>query len=406
MEEKKQNKIEEITEKLKAGMKDMFTSENFKKYLKTMSKFTNYSYNNSLLIAMQRPDATYVAGYSAWKNQFERQVVKGSKGIQIIQPTIYMKKVPVEVKDINGNNISGSDGKVITEFEEKPIHGFKIGYVYAYEDTVGTPLPSIITEVNADVDGYKPFLDTLVNNSTFPVVLESIDSNLKGFYDLNDRIIHIQDNLSELQTIKTLLHEEAHAIMHDRVAGTDQKTSRREREVEAEAVAYTVCSYYGLDTSDYSFGYIGSWAESMELKELHEHMDMIRKTSNQIIDSVDRILLDQKCKNEDELCYKNNGGYLHIQRSEDGYDFSYYDKNYIRVDGGQLANAGMDIVSAAKKAMMKMNINPSFMTLYNTEYLLKSTENVNGIKNNNDSSIPNITIIPPPSLVIPHKQRL
>lgn len=252
-----------------------------------MSKFTSYSLNNTLLIAMQKPDATTVAGYSTW-TKLNRHVVKGSKAIKIIAPCPYKKKLETEVTD-DGKIILNKDGKPIKDQTEKVLMGFKIVNVFDYSQTDGKPLPEIAHKLDGTVDGYADFLNALKQFSPVPIKFEEIEGPANGYYHLADKNIVIDEGMSQAMNCKTGIHELAHAILHDIDSGLqkDAMPDRETKEVQAESVAYTVCQYYGIDSSDYSFGYIAGWSSGKNLKELKESIDTIRKTANEIITGID-----------------------------------------------------------------------------------------------------------------------
>lgn len=290
--EKPAEKLKEITDKLEQGITDIFASENYQNYLNTMSKFHNYSLNNTILIAMQKPDATHVAGFNTWKNDFERNVMKGQKGIKIIAPSPYKVKVQQEVKDpATGRPVIGADGKPVTEETERKIPAYKVVSVFDVSQTEGKELPTIGADMlTGDVERYGDFFAALEQASPTPIGFEEIHSGAKGYYSHEDKRIAIQEGMSELQTLKTAIHEIAHARLHDIDLTAEQEQARpdrRTREVEAESVAYTVCQHYGLDTSEYSFGYVAGWSSDKELTELKASLETIRKTAAEIINEVD-----------------------------------------------------------------------------------------------------------------------
>ena len=288
-----QEKVKEITEKLHEGIKNLFNSDTYRNYLKTMSKFTNYSFNNTLLIGMQRPDTQAVAGYKAWETKFHRTVKKGSKGIQILSPAPYTVKVEEPKRDANGNIIRDSDGKEVMEEVERIRQAFKVAYVFAYEDTEGEPLPEIVTLLDKEVKDYDKLMDVLKEVSPCPIHFVPINSAANGYYHLENRLIYIKADLSQLQKIKTCVHEIAHAILHDRIEGEDIEATKREKEVCAESIAFVVCEYLGLSTNDYSFGYIAGWSAGRELKELQSKMELIRKTADTIIGGIEQKMIQQ-----------------------------------------------------------------------------------------------------------------
>ena len=292
--EKPAEKLKEITDRLEQGIAELFDSERYKEYLKVMSKFHNYSFRNTVLIAMQKPDASLLAGFSAWKNNFERNVMRGQKGIKIIAPSPY--KIKQEMQKIDPHTqkpIIGKDGKPVTEEKEVTIPAYKVVSVFDVSQTEGKELPDIaVDELTGDVDRYKDFFAALEKTSPVPIAFENIEGGSHGYYHLEDKRIAINEGMSELQTLKTAIHEIAHAKLHDidLNAPKDEQqphVDRRTREVEAESVAYTVCQHYGLDTSDYSFGYVAGWSSGRELSELKSSLETIRSAAAEIINSID-----------------------------------------------------------------------------------------------------------------------
>lgn len=305
--EKPAEKLKEITDRLEQGIAELFDSERYREYLKVMSKFHNYSFNNTLLIAMQKPDASLVAGFSAWKNNFGRNVMKGQKGIKIIAPSPF--KIRQEVEKIDPHTqkpIIGKDGKPVTEEKEVKIPAYKVVSVFDVSQTEGKELPDIaVDELTGDVDRYKDFFAALEKTSPVPIAFENIGGGSHGYYHLEDKRIAINEGMSELQTLKTAIHEIAHAKLHDidLNAPKDEqpRVDRRTREVEAESVAYTVCQHYGLDTSDYSFGYVAGWSSGRELSELKSSLETIRSAAVEIINSIDENLAElQKAQDKEQ----------------------------------------------------------------------------------------------------------
>ena len=305
--EKPAEKLKEITDRLEQGIAELFDSERYKEYLRVMSKFHNYSFNNTLLIAMQKPDASLVAGFSAWKNNFGRNVMKGQKGIKIIAPSPF--KIRQEVEKIDPHTqkpIIGKDGKPVTEEKEIKIPAYKVVSVFDVSQTEGKELPDIaVDELTGDVDRYKDFFAALEKTSPVPIAFENIEGGSHGYYHLEDKRIAINEGMSELQTLKTAIHEIAHAKLHDidLNAPKDEqpRVDRRTREVEAESVAYTVCQHYGLDTSDYSFGYVAGWSSGRELSELKSSLETIRSAAAEIINSIDENLAElQKAQDKEQ----------------------------------------------------------------------------------------------------------
>ena len=294
-ENKNAQQVREITDKLEQGIKELFESERFKEYLRTMSKFYNYSFNNTLLIAMQKPEATYVAGYTSWQRNFDRQVMKGEKGIKILAPAPYKAQEEREKIDpLTQKPVIGADGKAVTETVEVLRPAFKVVSVFDVSQTDGKELPDIIVdELKGTVENYEAFFDALKQESPVPISFEDIPGGAKGFFSPVESRIAIQEGMSEIQTVKTAIHEIAHAKLHavkpDEKAAPEDKKDRHTKEVEAESVAYTVCQRYGIETSDYSFGYIAGWSSGKETKELKGSLDTIRKTAAEMIEGIDAV---------------------------------------------------------------------------------------------------------------------
>lgn len=351
-ENKNAQQVREITDKLEQGIKELFESERFKEYLRTMSKFYNYSFNNTLLIAMQKPEATLVAGYTSWQRNFDRHVMKGEKGIRILAPAPYKAKVEMEKIDPKTQKpMLDADGNPITETVEVMRPAFKVVSVFDVSQTDGKELPDIVVnELTGSVENYTAFFEALKQESPVPIGFEDIPGGAKGYYHLEDKRIAIQEGMSEIQTVKTAIHEIAHAKLHaidlpepqklwkvvmvseggtkhdleggfeteaDAIAAAEKSSwryvdenqfewrleveedlsavqaalkDRRTKEVEAESVAYTVCQRYKIETSDYSFGYIAGWSSDKETKELKGSLETIRKTAAEMIEGIDNRL--------------------------------------------------------------------------------------------------------------------
>lgn len=308
-ENKNAKQVREITDKLEQGIKELFESERFKEYLRTMSKFYNYSFNNTLLIAMQKPEATYVAGYTSWQRNFDRQVMKGEKGIKILAPAPYKAQEEREKIDpLTQKPVIGADGKAVTETVEVLHPAFKVVSVFDVSQTDGKELPDIIVdELKGTVENYEAFFNALKQESPVPISFEDIPGGAKGFFSPVESRIAIQEGMSEIQTVKTAIHEIAHAKLHavkpDEKAAPEDKKDRHTKEVEAESVAYTVCQRYGIETSDYSFGYIAGWSSGKETKELKSSLDTIRKTAAEMIEGIDaklKVLLAEKAQSAEK----------------------------------------------------------------------------------------------------------
>ena len=285
-------RMKEITDKLEDGIRGIFDSEKYAEYLAAMSKFHNYSFNNTILIAMQ--GGTLVKGYSQWEKEFERHVKPGEKGIKIIAPAPF--KVKQEVKKLDPNTqqpIIGADGKPVMEEKEVTIPAYKVVTVFDVSQTEGKELPSIgVNALTGDVEHFKDVLAALEKVSPVPINFEEIKGSAHGFYSLADKRIAIQEGMSQLQTLKTAIHEIAHAKLHDIDLNAPKEErenlpDQRTREVQAESVAYTVCQHYGLDTSDYSFGYVAGWSTGREMDELKSSLETIRSTAAEIINGID-----------------------------------------------------------------------------------------------------------------------
>ncbi len=284
-----QEKIKEITERLEKGIEELFESENYKNYLATMSKFTSYSLNNTLLISLQKPDSTAVAGYNTWKS-LGRQVKKGEKAIQILAPIIYKKKREDEGEE--DDKASARRDKPLSEETEKILVGFKVVNVFDYAQTEGEPLPEIVHKLDGSVEGYADFMKALRGISPVPVILQNVEGSANGYFDLINKFIAIDKNMSQEMHVKTGIHEVAHAILHDRESGIEKDTApdNESKEVQAESIAFTVCNYFGIDTSNYSFGYIAGWSSGKDLKELKASIEIVRKTAQSIITGIDKEL--------------------------------------------------------------------------------------------------------------------
>ena len=295
--------MDSIMQSLESGVEELFTSNRYQEFLKTMAKFHNYSFNNTMLIAMQRPDATLVTSYKNWQSM-GRQVMKGEKGITIIAPAPYKKMKEKEVLDENQRPIMGTDGKPKTEQVEVTVPHFKAVTVFDIAQTSGEPIQTLASELlTAAVQDFDSFMQAIQKISPVPIRFDEIDGNANGYYHNADKEIVIKKGLSESQTLKTAIHETAHAKLHDKeiMESLGVEKDRLTKEVEAESVAYCVCSSFGLDTSDYSFPYIAGWSSSREMKEMKASMDVIRKTAGEMIDQLTEeleIILEEKQKTE------------------------------------------------------------------------------------------------------------
>jgi len=299
-------KVAEITDKLESGIKELFEGEKFKEYLDTMSKFHNYSFNNTLLIAMQKPDATLVAGFNAWKNDFGRNVNKGEKGIQIFAPAPYkIKKEEIKRDPDTDLPVLDKDGKPIVEEVERVIPNFKVVSVFDVSQTSGKEIPSLgVDELSGNVTDYEKLFDALKEVSPVPIKFAEIDGSAKGFFHQEDKSITIKEGMSEAQTVKTAIHEIAHAMLHDKdlkKSDLEKPKDRATEEVEAESIAYTVCQHFGVDTSDYSFAYVASWGSGKDTPELKASLETIRSTASELITQIsDKYLGIEKDKTQEK----------------------------------------------------------------------------------------------------------
>ena len=292
----KSSSVEEISESIDSAIEKIFSymdSDKFKEYLKCLSKFHSYSLGNTILIALQKPDATLVAGYTAWKNQFGRQVQKGEQGIRILAPTPYKRKMEVDVIDPStGQARMNPDGTKATELKEIMVLAFKVVNVFDVSQTDGRPIPSIgVNELTGDVRQYEMFFEALKRSCPVPIAFEQIDSGAKGYYHTVDHRIALQEGMSQVQTIKTLIHEMTHQHLHSKdpkeMSPEEPRLTRNAKEVEAESVAYTVAQHYGIETSDYSFAYIAGWSAGKDTPELKASLDRIRTASDELITGID-----------------------------------------------------------------------------------------------------------------------
>ncbi len=296
-ERTEKQKVQEITDKLEEGLKELFESEKYKTYLSTMSKFHNYSFNNTLLIAMQKPEATLVAGYKAWQKNFERHVNKGEKAIRILAPAPYkIKEERDKLDPVTGEMMFDENGMPQKEQVEVTIPAFRAVSIFDVSQTDGKPIPELeAQELLSTVEGYEDFVQALMNVAPVPIGFEDIPGDSKGYFHTEEKRIAVQENMSESQTLKTMVHEVAHSMLHNKEINRDDlmevpAKDRNTKEVEAESVAYTVCQHFGIDTSDYSFGYIAGWSSGKDMKELKSSLDTIRKTASELITGIEGAL--------------------------------------------------------------------------------------------------------------------
>lgn len=320
-------KVQEITEKLEQGIKELFESEKYKTYLNTMSKFHNYSFNNTMLIAMQKPDATLVAGFKAWQKNFDRHVKKGEKGIRILAPAPYkIKEERDKIDPVTQELLLDKDGNPQKEEVEITIPAFRAVSVFDVAQTDGKPIPELAAkELLSDVEGYQDMIRAVEAISPVPIELEEIAGDSKGYYDREAKRIAVQENMSEGQTLKTMIHEVAHSKLHSKEVEQDEqmKKDRNTKEVEAESIAYTVCQHFGVDTSDYSFGYIAGWSSGRDTKELRASMDTIRRTASELITGIEEQL--QELQRNREVSQEQTKESILLIQNTDLSEFSLLD---------------------------------------------------------------------------------
>lgn len=381
MAEKQTNKdrMREIVDSIENGIKELFESDKYRQYLATMSRFHRYSVNNTMLIYMQRPDATHVAGFNKWRDQFGRNVLKGEKGIRIIAPTPYKKKIE-EIKTDPETNapVLDADGKAIIEEKEIRIPMFKVVSVFDVSQTAGKPLPQLAADLSGNVQQYEVFMEALRRASPVPMEIKSVARDTDGFFSAKAQSITIRAGMSEVQTVCAAVHEIAHAKLHDYEHMTELaddgetilvpgEKSRNTEEVEAESISYAVCQYYGIETGENSFGYIATWSKGKELKELRASLETINKTASELITDIDRHFAEI-CKERgidrenlaaaeqpsveapeaEKLYMVDNDKYIHVQRSDTGIDYTIYDAGSAKaLDGGVLDGTEQQLFAAA-----------------------------------------------------------
>ena len=333
-------KVKEITDKLEAGLKELFESEKYKSYLSTMSKFHNYSFNNTLLIAMQKPEATLVAGYQAWQKNFERHVNKGEEAIRILAPAPYkIKEERDKLDPVTGEMMFDENGMPQKEETEVTIPAFRAVSVFDVSQTDGKPIPELeVNELLSTVEGYEDFVQALMNISPVPIAFEDIPGDSKGYFSTAEKRIAVQENMSESQTLKTMVHEVAHSRLHDKEVNQSMDIpvkDRNTKEVEAESVAFTVCQHFGIDTSDYSFGYIAGWSSGRNMKELKSSLDTIRKTASELITGIEGAMQELQLNREMEQEHGKES--ILLVHNE---DFSEYNLVSVRgMDSAELISA-------------------------------------------------------------------
>ena len=363
--------IKALTEKIEEGIQNLFQSgdlEKYQAYLRTVSRFHRYSVNNQMLIFAQCPQATLVAGYQKWQNQFSRHVLRGEKGITIIAPTPYKIKVEQEKLDPDTKQpLLDADGKTITEEKEVQIPMFRPVKVFDVSQTDGEPLPeqvkSPVAELTGNVEHYEAFMDALKLVSPVPIEIKPLSSNLDGFFSPSKQSNTLREGMSEVQTVCAAVHEIAHSKLHNYARQPDsQPKDSSTEEMEAESIAYTVCAYFGIETSANSFGYVATWSKDKDVKAFRASLDTIRKTSSELISGVDQHF-KEICKERgislepekpaqeqdtEKLYMVDNEKYIHVQRSDNGIDYTIYDAGSAKaLDGGVLEDSGQPLSAAA-----------------------------------------------------------
>ena len=310
--EARKQEMDQITEKLEAGVKEIFSGDNYKNYLDFCAKLPRYSVNNQILIMMQKPDATMCQSFSGWK-EMNRFVRKGEKGIRVLAPAPYKMEREQDKLDASGKPVLDKDGEPVKEVVEVKVMAFKPVSTFDISQTEGDPVPTLgVNELIGGVEGYDTLIEAIKSAVGVPVSFEQIESGAKGYFSLEENRIAIQEGMSEVQTIKTLLHESGHAALHSREAmdKSDDKKSRNQKECEAESIAYVVCQHYGIDTSEYSFGYVAGWSGNQEVPELKASLDTIRRAASDLIIKIDEKVAEltntqEKSKGDDFMDIDN-----------------------------------------------------------------------------------------------------
>ena len=428
MAEKQTNKdrMREIVDSIENGIKELFESDKYRKYLATMSRFHRYSVNNTMLIYMQRPDATHVAGFNKWRDQFGRNVLKGEKGIRIIAPTPYKKKVE-EIKTDPETNapILDADGKAIIEEKEIRIPMFKVVSVFDVSQTAGKPLPQLAADLSGNVQQYEVFMEALRRASPVPMEIKPVARDTDGFFSIKAQSITIRAGMSEVQTVCAAVHEIAHAKLHDYEHMTELaddgetilvpgEKSRNTEEVEAESISYAVCQYYGIETGENSFGYIATWSQGKELKELRASLETINKTASELITDIDRHFAEI-CKERgidrenltaaeqpsvevpeaEKLYMVDNDKYIHVQRSDAGIDYTIYDAGSAKaLDGGVLDSAEQQLSAVALEICKLHNIGEAAPIRLAPLELLKDLQEANELPLGAAEQITSTVVVP------------
>ncbi len=318
--EARKAEMEEITSKLEKGVKDIFSSDNYKEYLNFCAKLPRYSVNNQILIMLQKPDATMCQSFTGWKDM-NRFVRKGEKGIRILAPAPYKMQKEQDKTDASGKAILDKDGEPVKETVEITVNAFKPVSTFDISQTEGEPIPSVeVSELTGSVEGYEALLAAIKEVVPVPISFEQIDSGAKGYFHLEENRIVVQEEMSEAQTVKTLLHEASHQALHSREAmeQSGEKKSKNQKECEAESVAYVVCQHYGIDTSDYSFAYVATWSADKEVPELKASLDTIRRTAADLIVKIDEKVQSRSVTQDIDKFIAEHGDELPFDLPETG----------------------------------------------------------------------------------------
>lgn len=351
--------VEEVAEQLAKKVMEIFDSEKYRIYLSTMAKFTNYSANNCLLIGAQCPDATVVAGYRSWETNFHRRVKKGEKGIRILAPAPKKKWVTQECMDEAGHKIFNADGSVQTEQVQVVIPAYRAISVYDISQTEGEPLPSLVHRLEGAVD--KDLIEATSHVISVPIRYEAMTGEMNGYYDMTNKYIAVREDAAPRQRLKTILHEWAHCRLHDPDTGSerDQLPDQRKREVEAESIAYVVCQHLGVDTSDYSFGYIAGWSEGKDCRELQASLQLIQTNARAMIRDLEEELERMQIDRSDRIGYTlPDGRYMIVEREEERFRFQLLDGRMQVLDAGIVVTSSDGIQAAADQAMLACGEEP------------------------------------------------
>lgn len=357
--------LKQITDSIEIGIKELLESDKYMQYLRTMSRFHSYSLNNTLLISMQKPDATLVAGFNKWRDQFSRHVKKGERGIKIIVPTPYkIKKEQEKLDPLTKVPMLDKEGKVITEEVEIKVPLYKVVSVFDITQTEGEPLPNLADNLTGNVKQFELFMEALKRSSPVPLFFEKMEADKDGYFSSKEQYIAIREGMSEVQTVSAAIHEIAHSKLHNyekdktnEQAESPKPKDRRTEEVEAESISFAVCSYYDIKADANSFGYIASWSKGKDLPELRSSLEIIGKTASTLIDDIDRhfakLSKEQGIEKVPEyLAYKVGELYFSIQETEGGYDYSIYDSDYNLLDGGVYDDPDISIHEAIDRIVV------------------------------------------------------